>query len=303
MIAPNNPIHISQPLLPEPLLPEPLLPEPLALAQILSWYAESGVDEAIGEQPMDRYALSHAVLVVSSARQPEVSQTARAVTPFAVTPFALGPPPGSTADVSAHTVAQAATSVDELRAAVAAFDGCPLKATASQAVFADGNPLAPLMIIGEAPGREEDEVGLPFVGESGRLLDRMLASIGMDRTSVYITNVVPWRPPGNRTPSDTELAQCLPFLQRHIALIQPKVLLLLGGVPTKGLLNRDEGITRLRGQWDEYGPPDAGTLRGGLANIPTIATFHPAYLLRQPAQKRLAWRDLLAVAARLKAMA
>ena len=174
-----------------------------------------------------------------------------------------------------------------LRAALAAFDGCGLKETASNLVFADGNPDADLMLIGEAPGADEDRRGPPFVGVSGQLLDHMLASIGRDRGSCYITNMLPWRPPGNRQPTAAELAACLPFLRRHIQLAAPRVLVFVGGTSAKTLLARSEGIMRLRGRWYDYAPG------GERAPIPALAIFHPAYLLRSPAQKALAWRDLL----------
>ena len=205
------------------------------------------------------------------------------------------PAPGRAPDVAmaAETAAAAAADLPALRAALAAFDGCGLKETASNLVFADGNPDADLMLIGEAPGADEDRRGLPFVGVSGQLLDRMLASIGRDRGSCYITNMLPWRPPGNRQPTAAELAACLPFLRRHIQLAAPRALVFVGGTSAKTLLARTEGIMRLRGRWYDYAP-------GGDAKpIPALAIFHPAYLLRSPAQKALAWRDLLMLKAHL----
>jgi DNA polymerase len=199
---------------------------------------------------------------------------------------------GQTLDGPALTDAQAAaqgcTSIPELQAALRAFEGCALKATATNLVFADGNPEAPLMLIGEAPGRDEDLKGLPFVGRSGQLLDRMLTAIGRDRRSAYISNVLFWRPPGNRTPTPEEMTACMPFVLRHIALARPKLIIALGGVAAKQLLDTTEGIMRLRGRWQRLSLPDGH-------KIPLMPTFHPAYLLRQPAHKRLAWRDLLAV--------
>ncbi|MCH8927023.1 MAG: uracil-DNA glycosylase, partial [Proteobacteria bacterium] len=190
---------------------------------------------------------------------------------------------------SARDLARAAGNLEELKAALDAFEGCALKQHAMNLVFADGNPKARVMVIGEGPGAEEDRRGLPFVGVSGRLLDRMLAGIGLDRTSAYITNVLFWRPPGNRTPTGTEIAACLPFVERHIELVDPQVLLLAGGISAKTLLGRSEGILKLRGHWAHY--QHAGMARP----IPALASLHPAYLLRQPAQKRLAWRDFLAL--------
>jgi DNA polymerase len=192
---------------------------------------------------------------------------------------------------TAREAAAACRTLDELREALAAFEGCALRDTAMNLVFADGNPKADLMLIGEGPGAEEDRMGLPFVGPSGKLLDRMLAAIGRDRTSAYITNIVPWRPPGNRNPSTDETTACLPFTERHIELIQPKVLVLLGATAAGTLLNRTEGITRLRGRWHSYEKTEPV--------IAAMPTFHPAYLLRQPAQKKRAWQDLLSIKARL----
>lgn len=271
--------------------------EHLTHADLLRWYAEMGVDCAIGEDPQDRFA---------EAAQPEV----RIAPPRETAPPPVPPPrpalshadraparpagnPLEAADTveatgeAARAVANAATTLDELRAALETFEGCALKKTASQLVFADGNPDARLMLIGEAPGREEDLQGLPFVGRSGQLLDRMLAAIGLDRTSAYIANTVPWRPPGNRTPTPLETAACRPFIDRQIDLVAPDVLVCLGGAAAKEILATTDGILRLRGRWR------AATING--REVRTMATLHPAYLLRQPGQKRLAWRDLLAI--------
>jgi DNA polymerase len=177
---------------------------------------------------------------------------------------------------------------------VAGFEGCALRRTATNTVFADGTAGATLMIIGEAPGAEEDRLGLPFVGRSGQLLDRMLAAIGFDRKrNAYISNVLFWRPPGNRKPTDEETAACLPFVWRHIALAAPRVVMLCGGTATATLLGRPEGITRLRGRWFTLEVPDVA--RG----VPTLATYHPSFLLRTPARKGEAWRDFLAVQSKL----
>jgi DNA polymerase len=190
------------------------------------------------------------------------------------------------AAATAKELAAAATTLDQLRDAIAAFDGLALKATATNLVFADGNPKARLMLIGEAPGAEEDRRGLPFVGAAGQLLDKMLAAIGHDRTNSYITNIVNWRPPGNRKPSPAEMSLCAPFIERHIALVDPAVILLLGDTAAKTLTGRSEGITRMRGKWFVWNKPDGGA-------IPMLPTFHPAFLLRSPSQKREAWADLL----------
>ncbi len=195
--------------------------------------------------------------------------------------------PGDAGVVAARDAAAAAATLDELRATLERFDGCNLRLTARRLVFADGNPRARVMFVGEAPGREEDETGLPFVGRSGHLLDRMLAAIGLDRSSAYIANVVPWRPPGNRTPTPQETEICKPFVVRQIELVDPDVLVFLGGASASALAGAKEGILRLRGRWLEY--------EGATRRIRAMATLHPAYLLRQPLQKRLAWRDFQAV--------
>ena len=198
------------------------------------------------------------------------------------------------ASEDARRRAAAAQTLDELRAAVEAYDGCPLKITAMSTVFADGNPTARIMIVGEAPGADEDRQGKPFVGVSGQLMDRMFAHIGLDRPhDLYITNILPWRPPGNRSPTAAEIAACLPFCVRHIELVRPSILILAGGTAAKTLLDTSDGIMRLRGSWRQYSSP------GLEAPIDTIAMFHPAYLLRSTSQKRLAWRDLLTVKQRL----
>jgi uracil-DNA glycosylase len=253
------------------------------LAQLLRWYVEMGADEAIGGSPTDRTR--------------PVAPPPRAVAPAPTAPRPPSAVAGSAAAAGpAREIAAAVTTLAELAAAVAAFDGCALRRTATMTVFADGNPAARLMLIGEAPGAEEDRVGKPFVGRSGQLLDRMLATIGIDRSSAYITNVVYWRPPGNRKPTPGEIAACLPLVLRQIALVSPAVLMLCGGTPTSALLGLSEGITRLRGRWFDLAVP------GIERSIPTIATYHPSYLLRSPERKREAWRDLLAVQARLESL-
>ncbi len=197
-------------------------------------------------------------------------------------------------------MAAATRTLDQLREAIAAFDGCALKETATNLVFADGNPTAPVMFVGEAPGADEDREGLPFVGVSGQLLDRMLAWVGLDRTGFYITNILPWRPPGNRQPTSGEIAACKPFIERHIELADPRLLVFVGGTAAKTLLNTNQGIMRLRGGWQEYRTP--GMAENGQSPIPALAMFHPAFLLRSPAQKRLAWRDILSLSVKLEAL-
>ncbi len=286
-------------MLPPPPLPpsvsaSPCAPNPALTA--LAWLAEAGADEGIDTEPggLTRWGPAASLtptrtpspfLAPSDApafAHPAVSAPRLAPHP---TPPTL-PPPG------AAPYLPTATSVEALREELAAFEGCPLKHTAMNLVFADGNPSARVMLVGEAPGEDEDRLGRPFVGVSGQLLDRMLAAIGLDRSKVYISNVVFWRPPGNRAPSDAELAACLPFAERHIALVNPAVLVLLGGVATKTLLRRREGITRLRGTWASYTPRLGHEDQPALRCLPI---YHPAYLLRQPAAKRQAWADLLAL--------
>jgi uracil-DNA glycosylase family 4 len=195
--------------------------------------------------------------------------------------------PPDVAAMAARDAARQAQSLDELRAIMREFQGCALRLTAKQLVFADGNPEARLMFVGEAPGREEDLEGLPFVGRSGQLLNRMLAAIGYDRTSAYIANIIPWRPPGNRTPTPQESAICLPFIQRQIELANPDVVVCLGGPSMQTLLGVKDGIRKTRGRWFAY--------QTGTREIRAMPTFHPAYLLRSPLEKRHAWRDFLAI--------
>lgn len=250
--------------------------------RLLAWYVAMGADEAIAEVAVDRLSR---VPPPSAVRTP----APRVAPPVSIAPVAAP----SAAEASARRVAAAATSLAELAAAVAAFEGCALKRTATNTVFADGVAGAPLMVIGEAPGADEDRLGRPFVGRSGQLLDRMLAAIGYDRRrNAYITNVLFWRPPGNRKPTPEEVAACLPFIWRHIVLAAPKVVLLCGSTATSALLRRAEGIMRLRGRWLEL------AVEGG-APVPTLATYHPSFLLRAPARKGEAWHDLLTLQSKL----
>lgn len=272
-------------------LGERLAADPAAL---LRWYADAGVDETIGDEPLNRYVTRPPALAVAPAAAPAVVPSVQRAAPVAPAPQAAALQIAAPVDASATHLAQAAQTVDELRAAVEAFTGCGLKQFASRTVFADGNPQARVMFIGEAPGADEDRQGLPFVGVLGKLLDRMIESVGLSRESnAYITNVVFWRPPGNRAPSDEEIAACLPFVTRHIELVDPAVLVLVGELAAKTLLAKPLSITKLRGHWHEYETP-------GLPRpVPTMALFHPAYLLRSPQQKRFAWRDLLAIRQKL----
>jgi uracil-DNA glycosylase len=254
--------------------------------ELLRWYVAMGADEAIGEQPIDRLAPAHA----SAAPPPPPAASAPPPAPAIAAPVAVAP-----AAASARRLAAAATSLAELESAVRGFDGCALKRTATNTVFADGAAGAELMVIGEAPGADEDRLGRPFVGRSGQLLDRMLAAIGYDRRqNAYITNVLFWRPPGNRKPTNEEIAACLPFVWRHIALLRPKAVMMCGGTATGALLGRADGIMRLRGRWF---PLEAEGLD---TPVPAIATYHPSFLLRSPSRKNEAWRDLLALQSKLK---
>ncbi len=266
------------------------------LTALLRWHADMGADEALSETPVDRFALSAEILESSQSRPREEKPAPRRETRPPAGSARTAAPRTATSDAAvqdARAIAAACDTLDALKDALAAFDGCGLKKTAKNLVFADGNPQARLMLIGEAPGRDEDIQGKPFVGRSGQLLDRMLAAIGHDRTNSYITNVIPWRPPGNRAPTPAETALCRPFIERQIELVDPAVIVFLGGVSAKEMLATTTGIMRLRGSWNDY-PPGTGKWRA-------MATLHPAYLLRQPVQKRLAWRDFLEIADALSA--
>jgi DNA polymerase len=266
-----------------------------AARDLLAFYVEAGADACLSEVPADRLAPDSSVAASNSAFGPvPLSQNEAATkTPLrrsAAVETRLAPAPLPSPDaaaLAAREAARNANSLDALQAILRDFEGCALRATAKQLVFGDGNPDARVMFVGEAPGRDEDLEGLPFVGRSGKLLDRMLTAIGLDRTSVYIANIVPWRPPGNRDPSLQETQICLPFITRQIELVDPDVLVCLGKPATAGLLGVSDGIRKTRGRWFTY---DTGT-----REIRAIATFHPAYLLRSPLEKRLAWRDFLAI--------
>ncbi len=258
---------------------------------MLAFYLDAGVDCALSEEPIDHFADPPSALAEAPPAAPRPASAIRtqlAPKPAApVAPVIAAPAPPDVAVMAAREAARGARSLDELRDIMGTFEGCSLRQHAKQLVFADGNPQARLMLVGEAPGSEEDRAGLPFIGRSGKLLDRMLGSIGLDRTSVYIANIIPWRPPGNRTPTPQESQICLPFITRQIELVDPDVLVCLGGPSSQALLGFSEGIRRTRGRWLTY--------RTGKREIRAIATFHPAYLLRSPLEKRLAWRDFLAI--------
>jgi uracil-DNA glycosylase family 4 len=251
--------------------------------QLLAFYLEAGIDCALGEEPINRLADAE-----PAVRKVVLEQSPRPTPAPLFVDASAGRPAPEAAIASAREAARIVPTLEALRALMEKFDGCALKSTATQLVFADGNPKARIMFVGEAPGRDEDLEGLPFVGRSGKLLDRMIAAIGLDRSKVYIANVIPWRPPGNRTPTPQETQICLPFIQRQIELVNPDVLVTLGNPSTQTLLGTREGIMRTRGRWFDY---DTGT-----RVIRALPTFHPAYLLRSPAYKRLSWQDLRAIA-------
>jgi DNA polymerase len=257
-----------------------------SLATLLRWYLDMGVDIAVDDAPHDRFAESSVAVRgrppadgaregTAAARQRPKAQAAALM-------------PAAAVATGAANEAASAKTLEDLRACLARFEGCGLKATATQLVFGDGNPKARIMFVGEAPGADEDRQGVPFVGRAGRLLDKMLGAIGLDRSRVYIANIVPWRPPGNRTPTPAETAACLPFTRRQIELVDPKILVCLGTPSAHMLLGGKDGILRMRGRWLTYH-------KAGI-EIPALAMLHPAYLLRQPSQKKLAWHDLRLIA-------
>ncbi len=299
-----------------------------AASDLLAFYLEAGVDALVGETPVDRLAAGTAgeqafapapspelsnistsdkapsersadAAIAARPRQPAPRQAnllprddrGEALAPASPARAASESAAPDAAVMAAREAARSAASLEELAGILARFEGCTLKATATRLVFADGDPAAPVMFVGEAPGAEEDREGLPFVGRSGRLLDQMMAAIGLSRQSAYVANIIPWRPPGNRTPTPLESQICLPFIQRQIELADPDILVCLGAPATQALLGVREGIMRTRGRWFAYA--------AGPRDIRAIATLHPAYLLRQPLAKRLAWRDFLAVRAAL----
>jgi uracil-DNA glycosylase family 4 len=297
--------------------------QPPDLRDLLAFYAEAGAYDALIEEPVNRFEERKRSISSEGEMSPKATEGG-AVPPSSPQSSAVGeptlnrarstlPPPalpgisptrgeigqpkaavpdGAQAALARELAANSAT-LDELSEHMARFEGCNLKFTAKNMVFADGNPDAAVMLVGEAPGRDEDVEGLPFIGRSGQLLDRMLAAIGLDRTSVYIANVIPWRPPGNRTPTPHETEICRPFIERQIELAGPRLLITLGGPSAKLLLNTADGILRLRGNWRSH-------VTASGVSIPTMPTLHPAYLLRNPAHKKLAWRDFLEVKAKLR---
>lgn len=282
-------------------------------AQILDWYRTCGVDAVLSDMPRDHYVatvpmklsfkpmVAQALPCAESAESAVLSKPVQAFQVSQPSTQSVTPPPIPRAAVKAPDFtapvvvagdhpAFACETLEQLRHAMEHATGCDLIKAATHTVFSDGNPEADIMLIGEAPGADEDRLGQPFVGQSGQLLDTILATIGVDRSSIYISNIIPWRPPGNRPPTTAEVAYCLPFIQRHIELVQPKILILLGGVAVKALLNRGDGILKLRGQVLEY------TMKNG-STIAAMPTLHPSYIMRSPSQKALVWKDMLTLKA------
>lgn len=267
-----------------------------------------GLDWVYQESPRNRLsekAVPHDMMQLSdqakALKQDHDNHPLTATNQSTLTQTPMDPMPRKTIipTLNLNHPAYGAQTLAELKTAIEAFEGCELKKSATHTVFSDGNPEADIMLIGEAPGAEEDLQGKPFVGMSGQLLDKMMQAIGLDRSRIYISNIIPWRPPGNRPPSTQEIATCLPFIEHHVLLKKPKYLLLLGGVATKSILNTNEGIMRLRGHWQNYKPPHA---KEDFPTIRALPTFHPAFLLRSPGQKVYAWEDLKTLKAALDSL-
>ena len=271
-----------------------------SLAQLLAFYLEAGVDCALMDEPVNRLA-DIDTAPARAAPDPESGDAPKRPTLASMQPGVPARPAmppkieiaPEVAIAAAREAARAAPTLAALRDLMETFEGCALKSTATQLVFADGNPQARIMFVGEAPGRDEDIEGLPFVGQAGKLLDKMLAAIGLDRSHVYISNLIAWRPPGNRNPTPQETQICVPFIQRHIELVNPDILVTLGNPATQTLLQTKDGIMKSRGRWVDY---DTGT-----RTIRAIGSFHPEYLLLSPSYKRLAWQDLRSIAVAMQA--
>lgn len=270
-----------------------IMNEELNLKELIEWYIAAGVEETTGNEPFAFDKKEEIVSISRKADSPAKGYVAQSSVRQATTALAQ-----ATIDArqNARELCKQIDNLDELKAMVEKFEGCALKLTASHTVFGDGCPTAKIMLIGEAPGADEDRIGRPFVGRSGQLLDKMLQAVGMDRTICYITNVLPWRPPGNRTPTDGEIAVCLPFLKRQIDIIKPDFIFILGGSAANALLDQQESISKLRGRWLEYKTSDG-------KNVSVLASFHPAYLLRNPGQKSKVWSDLLRLARKMAEVA
>lgn len=268
------------------------------LETLLAWYLAAGADEAVADTPNDRFAVEarrQPLPGPAPSPPPSRASAAPAVAPTPSASFPLGPDSPGAAIAAAEKIAAAAATLEELCAALSGFDGCSLRRTATHTVFADGVAASRVMFIGEAPGADEDRIGRPFVGASGQLLDRMLAAIGLDRAlNAYITNVLFWRPPGNRKPTEAEIAICRPFVERHIALVDPLLIVLVGGTASAALLPGSAGITRIRGRWVKL------AVNGLAQPVEAIPMYHPSFLLRSPERKRESWLDLLSIKSKLK---
>ena len=286
-----------------------------AYVEALRWHINHGYDDLLALEAVDASTLNPAIKKLQDMPEPAPATAqadARAPAMNATSGGATATPALSASLSNADLIAEAtalaakAETLDDLKTAIADFDGLSVKKTATQMVFADGNPDAKVMLVGEAPGADEDRMGKPFVGVSGQLLDHMLGFIGIDRASdnpensIYISNILNWRPPGNRTPTPEEMSICLPFIEKHIQLVKPDILLLTGGVAAKTLLSSTDSISRLRGKWHDYTPQTHETQNDVKTDIKALATYHPSYLLRTPAQKKLVWNDLLRVKQALK---
>lgn len=260
------------------------------LKETLLWLKEIGVEGHLAEEPQRPYDWQFARRLEKESA-PSTPPIERATFPQKA---ALPLPPLSSSDIFQNRPVslEDITTLEGLKKMLQEFDGCALKRTAMNLVFGDGNPKARVMVVGEAPGADEDRQGLPFVGKSGQLLQNIFGSIGLKREDIYITNIVPWRPPGNRPPTSNEIALCLPFIRKHIALVAPQFLILLGGIATKSILDQDEGITRLRGKWFSYD-------KEGVEGCSILATYHPAFLLRSPSKKKDVWQDMQALQMKL----
>jgi len=284
--------------------------DPFDPVALLNWYVEMGADECIGSESIDRYAQSAEMMARRKAALAERSQPASQSKPSQAPALRQAAPSAApqqevrATDEMVHVAVQSAakaSSVDELRDAVMAFEGCALKKTAMNTVFSDGNPKTDIMFIGDAPGTDEDRKGIPFSGEAGQMLDKMLNACGLEkesgtRSNIYISNIVFWRPPGNRPATPSEIALCLPFVERHIELVDPKVIVILGGAAAKAILGKHESISKLRGRWFEHATP-------GLSRpVQTRVIYHPESLLTSPAQKRRVWADLLCVVDKLEVL-
>lgn len=266
----------------------------ISYEELLNFYKESGVDAILTDSPIDRFNQS-ACLEKKATQIVNVSHNQQTSPTVKLEKQPLLHPSPMQGELSAIEIAKSANTLDELKSALLAFNGCSLKLTAKNTCFSDGTAGSPLMLIGEAPGREEDIQGVPFVGKAGMLLNKILASIGLTRNDVYIANTIPWRPPGNRTPTPREVTLCRPFIERQIHLAKPRILIALGGVATQFLTGVQNGIVRTRGKWHSYESDNN-------IKIPVMPTFHPAYLLRTPSQKKLTWIDFLEVKNRLDSL-